>query len=271
MAELNIPRAHSDSWYDHLAQIQDGYYYPWKSLVGPRDGESAFVEQVVAMLKPDSRVLEVGCGHGELAIELSQHCAYIIAYDRVQSYIDLANQSKSAKSCSNVEFACYNALAAEHDALTLPAADDSIDLIICRRGPLHWIEDAKRVCRNGAMVIALSPMEEPIPAWSAKLPHKLHYENSGRHTGSGSIHQSVENRLHQAGLMLDSGWGFDVPEIFEDPVELYRMVSWGLPPSEVPVFEDIEYKFKSIYEKYAEPAGVVLRHCRFMWQANIHK
>lgn len=269
MAELNIPRAHSNSWYDHLASIQSGYYYPWGSRVGDMNGEDAFIALVQNLLTPDSVVLEVGCGHGELAMEISSQCQHILAYDRVQSYIDLAISTRDEQNISNIEFKCYDALDPNHDELALPADQDSIDLIICRRGPLHWIADAKRICRDGAMIVALNPMEEPIPAWSSKLPHKLYYENSGRHTGSGSIHQSVENRLHQAGLTLHSGWSFDVPEVFADRRELYKMITWGLPRSEIPTFEDLDYKFDAIYDKYAEPDGIVLRHCRFLWQAKI--
>ncbi len=269
MAELNIPRAHSDSWYDNLATIQRGYYYPWISTIGDRNGEDAFLEHVMEQLHPDTAVLEVGCGHGELALKLAPHCKHIVAYDRVRSYIDLANQAKAEQEISNVEFACYDAMDSTHAELALPVVADSIDLIICRRGPLHWIADARRVCRNGALIMALNPMEEPIPAWSSKLPHKLHYENSGRHTGSGSIHQSVENRLHQAGLTLHSGWSFDVPEIFSSPQDLYKMITWGLPLEELPAFDDIAYKFDAIFNTFAEPEGIVLRHCRFLWQALI--
>lgn len=269
MAELNIPRAHSNSWYDHLASIQSGYFYPWESTVGKNNGEDAFISRVHEVLTPESVVLEVGCGHGELAIALSSRCKHILAYDRVQSYIDLADSHRQQQKISNVEFKCYDAMDPGHSELALPVDQDSIDLIICRRGPLHWIEDATRVCRDGAMIVALSPMEEPIPAWSSKLPHKLHYENSGRHTGSGSIHQSVENRLHQAGLTLHSGWSFDVPEVFADRQQLYKMITWGLPKSEIPSFEDLNYKFDAIYDTYAEADGIVLRHCRFLWQAQI--
>ena len=112
-------------------------------------------------------------------------------------------------------------------------------------------------------------MEEPIPAWSSKLPHRMHYENSGRHSGTGSIHISVENRLHQAGLTLHSGWGFDVPEVFAEPAELFRMITWGLPAEEVPDYEDIGYKLDNIFETYAEPDGIHLRHCRYLWKALI--
>lgn len=269
MAELNIPRAHSNHWYDNLAQIQAGYYYPWQSVVGDRNGEDAFIELVKEHLTPDTRVLEVGCGHGDLSLELAPHCQSIVAYDRVQSYIDLAGKNLEGAGITNVEYRCYDMLDPAHDEPTLPAEAETIDLIIGRRAPLHWIEDARRVCRPGAVLLELNPMEEPIPAWSSKLPHRMHYENSGRHTGSGSIHQSVENRLHQAGLTLHSGWGFDVPEVFEDPRELYTMLAWGLPVDEIPTYEDLEVRIKGVYDKFAESRGIVLRHCRFLWKAVI--
>ena len=51
MAELRIPRAHSNEWYDHLATVEDGYYYPWSSHLGARNGEDAFQEVVDEHLK----------------------------------------------------------------------------------------------------------------------------------------------------------------------------------------------------------------------------
>lgn len=271
MAELHIPRAHSNEWYDQLSARQDGYYYPWQSEIGERNGEDAFRELVDAHLGNDKSVLEVGCGHGELALSLSSQAGNIVAYDRIKPWIDRANQTKAEQGVSNVEFLCHDAIAA--DSVTLPVPDNSVDLFICRRGPLHWIPDAPRAARPGAVILHLAPMEEPIPAWTSKLPHKMHYENCGRYSGAGSIHVSVDNRLHQAGLVLDSGWGFDVPERFVDPMELYKVVTWGLPESEVDPFEDLEHRFDRIYETYAEDysgkPAIVLRHCRYLWKAVI--
>lgn len=267
MAELNIPIAHSNTWYDNLAKVQAGYYYPWQSTVGRRNGEDAFFELLEEHLTPATRLLEVGCGHGSLALKLAPSCASIRAYDRVASYIELAEKNRAAAGIDNVEFLCYDMQDPSHEQPRLPADDDSVDMIIGRRAPLHWIQDARRVCRPGALLIALSPMEEPIPAWSSKLPTRLHYENSGRHTGNGSIHQSVENRLHQAGLTLHSGWGFDVPEVFADPAEFYVMLTWGLPQDEIPSYEDLQVRIGQIYDRYAGNQGIVLRHRRFLWKS----
>ena len=265
MSGLRIPRAHSDSWYDNLAATQPGYFYPWESRLASRNGNDAFIELVHEYITSDSQVLEVGCGHGELALALAHDAGHITAYDRVGAYIELA---ESRKGDLPITFLAYNMLDPSHEE-ELPVAAASQDVIICRLGPLHWISDARRVCKPGGWLIGLSPMEEPIPAWSSKLPHRMHYENSGRHSGSGSIHHSVENRLHQAGLTLHSGWSFDVPEVFATPESLYTMVTWGLPADEKPSWDDIGYKFESIFETYAEPDGIHLRHCRYLWLAQV--
>lgn len=269
MAELRIPRAHSNDWYDSLAGVQEGYYLPWKSKIGSRNGEEAFHQLLTDLVTDDMSVLEVGCGHGDLALALAGRVEKIISYDRVRSYIELAERRRSDSSISNVSFLCYDATDPALPELRLPVEDGSVDMIICRRGPHHWIQDAKRVCKPGAKLLQLSPMEEPIPAWSDKLPHVMHYENSGRYTGSGSIHHSVDNRLHQAGLTLHSGWGFDVPEVFETKRELYRMVTWGLPSAKTPSFDDVDARLQMIFDTYAEPGGIVLRHCRYLWYAEV--
>jgi SAM-dependent methyltransferase len=269
MAKNHIPHPHTDEWYDNLAEVQQGYYYPWNSTKSEGNGEDAYLQMVKQHLTPDCTVLEVGCGHGEVALELAPLCKKIIAYDRVASYIDLAKNNARQKDISNVEFLCHDAKDLVHEQITLPAKDDSIDLIISRRGPLHWLEDARRVGHPGTVLIQLCPMEEPIPAWSSKLPHIMHYDNCARFTGSGSIRQSVENRLNQNGLTLHSGWGFDVPEIFEDPREVYKVLTWGLPADEIPPYEDVEHRAVAIFERYAEKEGIILRHCRYLWKAII--
>ena len=266
MAELKIPRAHSDDWYDHLATIQEGYFYPWHSTLEPNNGAAAFDERVLENLTPEDVVLEVACGHGDFALRMAERCNKVIAYDRVAPYIDIAKSRQQESGVGNIEFLVHNALHMDGE-VELPVEAASVTRIICRLGPHHWIQDARRVCRKGAELIALSPMEEPIPAWTSILPHVMHYENSGRYSGSGSIHQSVDNRLHQAGLTLYGGWGFDVPEAFADKQSLYTMVTWGLPKDKAPPFEDVSEKLDIVFSRYAEPSGIVLRQCRYLWNA----
>ena len=84
-----LPR-HGNVWYDRLSSMQEGYFYPWQSTIGQGDGESAYLSLVREFLTPESDVLDAGCGHGELALDLAPLCHTIVGYDRVQRYIDLA-------------------------------------------------------------------------------------------------------------------------------------------------------------------------------------
>ena len=56
--------SHSDAWYDQLSEAQEGYYYPWESVVPPFNGEDTYVEMVNSFLTRNVDVLDVGCGHG---------------------------------------------------------------------------------------------------------------------------------------------------------------------------------------------------------------
>ena len=38
-------RPHSNAWYDRLATLQQGYYYPWRSRIAPGNGQEAYVDR----------------------------------------------------------------------------------------------------------------------------------------------------------------------------------------------------------------------------------
>ncbi|MFO0556037.1 MAG: methyltransferase domain-containing protein [Polyangiaceae bacterium] len=58
-----------------------------------------------ALLRPDSTVLEVGCGTGSLALELSRSAGHIHAIDVSAEMIRIANEKKAKQGVSNVTFA----------------------------------------------------------------------------------------------------------------------------------------------------------------------
>lgn len=84
---------HSNEWYDRLATLQDGYFYPWRPRIGSGNGEEAYLELVDDYLTPATDVLEVACGHGEHALSIASKCRSVLAYDRVRPYIDLAEKN----------------------------------------------------------------------------------------------------------------------------------------------------------------------------------
>ncbi len=261
------PRTHSRGWYDRLAEMQQGYYYPWRSTIADGNGEEAYAKLVRELLSSDKDVLDVGCGHGEFTLTLAPLCRSVFAYDRVLLYVESANRAKRKAGIGNVVFVCADPSADTSGSVTIPAPADSFDVLISRRGPLNYIEDARRVARTGAAIIQLNPMETCAPAWEAALPRELPIAESGVAGPTGSMRESVERRLSAVGLRLHSCWTFDVPEYLRDPDQLYVMLTWGRAPEEVPPLAEVRETLERVFSDYAESAGLVWRHRRFLWKA----
>ena len=120
-------RPHAPEWYDRLSTLQQGYFYPWKSQLAPRNGEDTFLDVVHQYLAPTTDVLDVGCGHGAVALELSPHCRSILAYDRVERYIQLAREA-AQKIVSRIS-RIYVSTHLQKPIMVLPEFLPSLDLL----------------------------------------------------------------------------------------------------------------------------------------------
>ncbi len=85
--------------------------------------EREFCEKLLPALRPEDRVLEIGCGRGELCAALSPHVRSIIGIDYSEAAIELCQETYKGKF-NNLNFVVA-------DAKELPLPDDSFDLIIC--------------------------------------------------------------------------------------------------------------------------------------------
>jgi len=263
-------RPHAPEWYDRLATLQPGYFYPWKSRIAPLNGEDAYLDLVHRYLTPETDVLDVGCGHGAVALELAPHCRKIVAYDRVESYVQIAQDSARKEGIENIVYLCSDSSPeANNGSARVPAEPQSFDLLISRRGPLHWLEDAHRVARPGAILIQLNPLETPLPPWADLLPEPL-CSAAGIEMQSGML-KSVKYRLGLGGLTLHSAWTYDVPEFFDDPRELFTRLSWGYTPEEVPSWDDVKSIIEQLFTDYSTGSeGLVMRHTRLLWMAFVN-
>lgn len=265
-------RPHSDEWYDQLETRRTGYPSTTEDAqVDTWSGEAAYLQLVKDHLGENVDVLDAGCGHGDVAVELASLCRSIIAYDRVEGFIELARENARKHNASNVTFMCANSSAsANHGEPRMPVEDGSVDLVISRRGPLHWIADARRVLRSGGILIQLCMLgRRPVPDWNDLLPEPFRRDKWDLGHLPDSMLESVQQALDDANIALQSCWTFDVPALIADPRVLYRSLSIGMDPREIPVYEDVAGSFEAVFAEYGRQGRLDVRERRLLWKAVI--
>jgi SAM-dependent methyltransferase len=253
------------AWYDRLPTLQEGYYYPWSSQLAYWHGEDHYLTLVQQHLHANMDVLDVACGHGVITNKIAPFCHSVLGYDRSASWIDLAQQNAVKQGVTNVSFLCHDSsLAANDGQARIPAADNSFDLLIGSKGPFHWIEDARRVARPGAVLLMLVPDATPVTAWHSLLPESLQWQ---LFPDRDWARPAIEQCLTTIGLAIHSWWSFDVPEIFENPEQLYLWLTWGNTPEETPSLAESLPLLERIFAEYGHDEGVAVRYRRYLWKA----
>lgn len=256
---------HSPAWYDHMASEQAGYYYPWRSHLPPFHGEDVYAEMVRAHLTPTTDVLEAACAHGELALSIAPLCRSVLAYDRVAPWIEQAQQTAHQRGLRNLTFVCHDSSTeANGGQPRLPGPAAAFDLLLCSKGPFHWILGARRVARPGAVLLMLVPDAQPLNPWHEQLPAILRWQPG---PDPHWARPAIEQRLSTANLALQCWWSFDVPETLADPEQLYVWLSWGRDPSEIPPLAEVLPTLQQIFKDYGTTAGVEIRRHRHIWKA----
>lgn len=261
-------RGHTPEWYERLATQQQGYYYPWKSSIGAGGGEQAYTELVRQHLTPTDDVLETGCGHGVDAIEFAPLCRSLRAYDQVDRYTTIARKAAQEAGIDNVTFLCRNSRADQNGGqVKVPALTASIDVVISRRGPTNWIEDVPRFCRPGAVLIQLNP-QAPLREyeWNRQLPEGLRQSPPDDPLGTG-MRRNIETRLARAELTIHSCWTYDVAEWLHTPRDLYRFLTFGNAPEEVPSWPEAEAELTEIFRRHGTTEGLEMRNRRLLWKS----
>jgi SAM-dependent methyltransferase len=124
--------------------------------LAPRD--PSLLLQVVRELdlRPDSRVVDVGCGEGGDAFRLATHFGFrVLGIDAVQRHLDLAREARrevAPEIASRVSFERGSPTA-------VPVPDSSLELVWCRDVMLHVghpadaYDEFARVLRPGGFVV----------------------------------------------------------------------------------------------------------------------
>lgn len=121
-------------FYDTYPRVADAFGARLDESLAPRD-PSVLLQVVRELdLRPDSRVVDVGCGEGAHAFRLATHFGFrVLGIDPVQRHLDLGRAARR-----DVEPDIASRVSFERGSATrIPVPDRSLDLVWCRDVMVH--------------------------------------------------------------------------------------------------------------------------------------
>lgn len=140
---------HSQEWYDRIASEHGEYAYPWCSEFDEPTAETIFGQKISSSITDKSRVIDVGCGHGEFLVRWASNANEAVGIDIQEKFIAAANSIRSAKS---FRFLTINV------SDGLPFVDDYFDVVYSKKGPWLFNErnpEGYRIIKPGGIVLQL--------------------------------------------------------------------------------------------------------------------
>jgi ubiquinone/menaquinone biosynthesis C-methylase UbiE len=131
----------------HKAVVQEAFTRQAEVYaVTPTVTDPARIARLIEAIAPaaESRVLEVACGPGFLALALAQRCREAVGLDLTDAPLAIAERNRQERGLANVRFQ-------RGDADRLPFADGEFDAVVCRLA-FHHMEQPGRVLREMARV-----------------------------------------------------------------------------------------------------------------------
>lgn len=156
----------------------------------------------VAWIRPRAgeKVLDLACGPGTLALELSRHGCRVYALDLAEQMIARARRAAHLQRCPAVHFAVA-------DAEQLPLPDHAFDLVTCAfslpdfPARARAVAEIHRVTRSGGRIAILEALAPEDPAQSAARDRLERLRSDSVPVHLLSLHELLA-LFRQAGLEL---------------------------------------------------------------------
>jgi SAM-dependent methyltransferase len=266
--QTRYAKAHDlDSWQTDQRIAARGFAHRWNSVVADGNGEDFFLDLLEPHLRASTDVLDVGCGHGELALFVAGRVRSVIGLDRHRACLELAQELRSESGLSNIRFIETELAgpAEPHRGGPLPLAGRSVDLVINRRGPplSRYLDDLRRVARPGAVIIGMHPAgTAPPPSWAESIPSLRHRFQI---LGYDEVASWVSDPLTRHSIADYRLWWFDVPEYVSSAQSLYdRLADETTPP-----WTSVAAEVHAAYQRHQADGILTLRHIRLVWTARL--
>lgn len=156
-------------------------------------GRPDFFEYLKKFANKNFKVLDLGCGSGELTLKLSPFFKEIIGIDPFEDYIETAEKQKNEANIQNVIFQVA-------DGKNLTFEDEYFDIVFSSRGPLSanidFMRESFRVLKRGGLMI-----EETIGE-KDKIELKQIFGRGQNYPNQETKLESVKKLLKQSGMKL---------------------------------------------------------------------
>lgn len=171
------------------------------------------IDEAAAFLLPhlsaDTRLLDVGCGTGELTIGLAEHIASLGGSPAQVTGTDQSpealEQAKALASEKNLDIPLQQA-----DAAQLPFADDSFDVVFCHQvvhhvaDPQAVLREFRRVTKPGGL-IAVRDADFDSMTWFPRNPGLSRWRATfsvilASHDGNPAMGRQLPYTFHSAGI-----------------------------------------------------------------------
>jgi ubiquinone/menaquinone biosynthesis C-methylase UbiE len=226
------------NFYDKVAKKFGGYAFGHSNVdhiteYPEADPEEIFKEQLLHFSGSNKNALDVGCGDGKFAFQISDHFLHITGIDYSRELLAIAEQKQ-------IEFGVKNTTFDQQDANNTSFSDESFDLAFSRRGPTPFNE-IFRLLKPQGYFIYITIGEKDCQEIK---------EIFGRGQGFGESNQSRLQQdvkeLEEMGFEVAFSQDFYYDEYYND----YESLDFFL--QGVPIFEDFDSDIdRKHLEKYA--------------------
>jgi len=174
-----------------------------------------FFEYLKKFTNKNFKVLDLGCGSGELTLKLSPFFKEIVGIDPFDDYIKTAKKLKKTIEAKNVIFKVA-------DGKKLPFEDEYFDIVFSSRGPLStnidFIKESFRVLKKEGLMI-----EETIGE-KDKIELKIFFGRGQNYPIRETKFESVKKLLIQSGMKLVESKYFKFYQVYSSIKEVVEIL-----------------------------------------------